>query len=808
VAAIIASTSIVAISVGSTPVQAASGEPDEVVALLVEGVGNGHGRGMSQWGAYGRAVNGGQTWQQILDAYYGGTVLGDAPDDQASVRLVGFDGVSTLGVMSTASNLRWNNDTTNYRSLYAQHVSGSTYRLFGSSSQACPGAAALVVPDGPLARGASGDAVSQLQRVLDRFGYSVGPIDGSFGNLTETAVRSFQSDENLTQTGIWNSVEATRARTRLATMTGSVSWTDLGTTTGPVRFTSTVNQSSSAASAVIGVCSPSGTVTHYRGFVELLRDTQGNHRTVNTVTIENYLRGVVPREVSASWGSAGDGRGMHALRAQAVAARSYALSQNRYSYAKTCDTTACQAYGGAARRSSATAGPSVLEHPLTDQAIADTAGKVRRRSNGSLVSTEYSASNGPRTAGGAFPAIDDPLDDVAANPNHRWTRIIDARSVANRYGTGTLTVSATEPDPGLTAQGISGIWASRVRLTGSSKNITVDAWSFRGAYGLPSPGYTVRAITRDVVSNDSFALIGDSVGASVTSVSGAPLPVLLDGVFASTRYDAVASRCTVGTCIGGNDGVRAARNVPQGTDLVVVQLGYNDATLDAPKIDQVMSELRSRGVGTVAWVNLSERRTSRGYGAHNAALSAAASRWNELLVLDWNAASSGAQRNRWFSDDVHLTTTGRAEFSQWLRERIVELANGAPRPRQVVPSSPLRVKVAGVAGVPAAGEVSAVSLNVTATGAGRRGFVTVWPCGSPRPVASNLNFLPGQSVANAVLAPVDATGEVCLYAHDAVDLVVDVSGWFVRAGDGSGLSTRVPERIVDTRIGLGPIPGR
>jgi hypothetical protein len=49
---------------------------------------------------------------------------------------------------------------------------------------------------------------------------------------------------------------------------------------------------------------------------------------------------------------------------------------------------------------------------------------------------------------------------------------------------------------------------------------------------------------------------------------------------------------------------------------------------------------------------------------------------------------------------------------------------------------------------------------------------------------------------------------VCLYAHDAVDLVVDVSGWFTRGADGSGLSSRVPERIVDTRIGIGPIPGR
>src|SRR5690606_11520631 len=110
----------------------------------------------------------------------------------------------------------------------------------------------------------------------------------------------------------------------------------------------------------------------------------------------------VPREVSASWGNAGGGRGMHALRAQAVAARSFALAYG----GQLCDTTACQAYGGAS-----------AEQALTDQAIAETVGRVRVWPNGNVVSTEYSASNGPRTAGGTFPPVDDPWDDVAGNPN-------------------------------------------------------------------------------------------------------------------------------------------------------------------------------------------------------------------------------------------------------------------------------------------------------------------------------------------------------------------------------------------------------
>src|SRR5262245_44511989 len=63
----------------------------QVVAYVARGVGNGHGRGLSQWGAYGRAVNGGQSWQQILDAYYGGTVNGNLGNPAFRVRLMDWD---------------------------------------------------------------------------------------------------------------------------------------------------------------------------------------------------------------------------------------------------------------------------------------------------------------------------------------------------------------------------------------------------------------------------------------------------------------------------------------------------------------------------------------------------------------------------------------------------------------------------------------------------------------------------------------------------------------------------------------------
>ena len=350
-------------------------------------------------------------------------------------------------------------------------------------------------------------------------------------------------------------------------------------------------------------------MTHYRGRIEL-HDVLGTNRVVNDLDVENYLRGVVPKEVAASWGDAGDGAGMNALRAQAVAARSFGLSQARYSYAGTCDTSSCQVYGGSATRSSPIA-PSTarVEYDNTDRAIADTAGVVRVwDGTGNIVSTEFSASNGPRTAGGAFPPIDDPFDDVPANPNHRWTRIIDADSVRSTYGLSTANGVATRRDTTPLVPPYDGIWANEVQL-GQGRS-PVSAWDFRNAFGLPSPGFELIPIRRDLTDAAGFALIGDSVGVGVVHCCGTNLKTLTEGMFSESRFDALGGRPTQG---GSTDGVHAASKVPIGTDLVVVELGYNDSpSAMGSRIDAMMTQLRSRQVGLVAWVNVSERKSSAG----------------------------------------------------------------------------------------------------------------------------------------------------------------------------------------------------
>ena len=90
----------------------------------------------------------------------------------------------------------------------------------------------------------------------------------------------------------------------------------------------------------------------------------------------------------------------------------------------------------------------------------------------------------------------------------------------------------------------------------------------------------------------------------------------------------------------------------------------------------------------------------------------------------------------------------------------------------------LDVKVTGRGGVPETG-VGAVVLNVTALDQSAPTYLTVFPAGSARPMASNLNPTPGRVQANLVIAKVGANGEVSIYNDNGtIDVIADVQGWF------------------------------
>jgi hypothetical protein len=115
----------------------------------------------------------------------------------------------------------------------------------------------------------------------------------------------------------------------------------------------------------------------------------------------------------------------------------------------------------------------------------------------------------------------------------------------------------------------------------------------------------------------------------------------------------------------------------------------------------------------------------------------------------------------------------------------------------------LELDVTGRGGT--ASNSEAVSLNLTATQTGGAGYATVYPCGSARPGASTINYGPGATIANGIIAKVGTNGRVCIYTHTAAHLLVDVNGFFPT---GTEYRSLTPARLLDTRRGQSTTDGR
>ena len=598
----------------STPAMGADAIAGQTpVSILVNGRGFGHGRGLSQYGAYGWATQLGKTWQEILDFYYGGTTLsqlteidaGLSPGGKITVRLSALDGRQTA-VLSDNSTLVLANDPVpgrKWAALVAREIAGTTaqYRVWGSTVAKCPVAA------------------------------------------------------------------------RTPEESGFVVVADVATT---AAFTTTLSDDATTAvvpNDTVGLCEPSGSVRYYRGTIAAVNGTDGENRTVNTLRVDEYLRGVVPRESPASWGDAANGAGMNALRAQAVAARSYALSSKGYSYAKLCDTQDCQVYGGAALREKVGGKLTVLEDLRTNAAITDTSGFVMRDAAGKVVRTEFTSSNGGRTAGTTFPMrVDD--GDIATDPAElRWSNVISKATIEKKYPEIGVLVSVVT-----THDGLGGEWngyATSVAINGTAATKTLTGWEFRSAFSLRSPWYETTPIygaAADAPVVGSMLFVGDSVGESIrTEFESIVLPA-----YPTTNIQVASGRCMVGpTCLGQPDGLSIinALTPEQTPAIALIELGYNDMSMSyATEIDQVVAALTARGVQRIVFVNMSTRRQTADYGTMNAMLANAAVAYPNVTVLDWNGYSADPAESRWFvkDDNVHLTATGQTEFAIFLRAQL------------------------------------------------------------------------------------------------------------------------------------------
>ncbi len=121
--------------------------------------------------------------------------------------------------------------------------------------------------------------------------------------------------------------------------------------------------------------------------------------------------------------------------------------------------------------------------------------------------------------------------------------------------------------------------------------------------------------------------------------------------------------------------------------------------------------------------------------------------------------------------------------------RITKLLAGIPK----------RIKVAGVAGLPA--DVTAISANFTVAQPTGSGWLTVYNCSQVAPTASTLNFTAGEAIANAGVFPLGGT-DVCVVSPKETQLVIDINGYF-RPSSTNSFNSITPVPLLDSTTGLG-----
>jgi stage II sporulation protein D len=198
--------------------------------------------------------------------------------------------------------------------------------------------------------------------------------------------------------------------------------------------------------------------------------------TINVVSLENYVRGVVPYEMPASWHA-------EALRAQAVAARTYGSferAQNINRYYQICDTTACQVYGGAS-----------AEDSRSNSAVVATKNVILTY-GGRPAFTQFSSSTGGWSSTGSAPylvAKADPYDSFSGNPVHTWSARVSA-----------ATIERSHPQVGrlirlvVTQRENHGEWGGAVisaTAIGTKGTARLSGDSLRTIYGLRTAWFTI-----------------------------------------------------------------------------------------------------------------------------------------------------------------------------------------------------------------------------------------------------------------------------------------------------------------------------
>lgn len=596
-------------------------------------------------------------------------------------------------------------------------------------------------------------------------------VDGVSGGPWRSVVVREVADRNY---GVWVRSDASVCPAAADPL--AAPWTLVSTGSASVTVRPATDTAASADVAdLAAVCEPSGRVRSYRGAIRAANGTEGENRTVNEVPLEQYLRVIVASEMSASWAA----RGSAALQAQAVAARSFGLAENRYSYAKTCDLI-CQYYPGAAWRTSLTGAYTRTEQPSVDAAVAATAGVVRRVGTGAgpIALTMFSSSSGGWTASSTlpFPAVEDLGDATAGNPHHTWRASVAASVITKAWPTIGEYTGIT-----VTSRSGQGDWGGRVltmTVDGTAGSVALSGDTFRRAVGLKSNWFAVAG--SDTGSDRCTGRTEPPIGAALPTAPPARFEPIVPIRLVDTR-DGSGTTPTAAQPLTGGCTLQITPEVPVGTTAVSV----NVVTVDP----------LSQGYVTVYPCGVARPFTSAVQSQVGRIVSGSAivplgadgsfcvfSNTTTEIVVDMNGSFAPA---------------ASARYEPMITQRRLDTRTSG---RRLEAGEVVRVHTRGYGG--GAADSTAASITIHALDALASGFVTAWPCDSPRPWASSANVMVNSSVSNEVDVAVGPTGEVCFLVSAPMHLAVDINGWYGPSATTDYYAV-TPFRLADTRENLG-----
>jgi len=328
------------------------------------------------------------------------------------------------------------------------------------------------------------------------------------------------------------------------------------------------------------------------------------------------------------------------------------------------------------------------------------------------------------------------------------------------------------------------------------------------------------------------------VGDSVLEGSGLTSPTILDQLGAQ-GWGPIRFQSIRGLSSGHFDvpwGAKATNWIQlwrsQGWDAptVIVNIGANDSGLCQGSAqcarDSIMHVVDTIGPGHQIWwpQATGEPRYAARVNVWNSTLAQLAGQIDNLHTWNWPLvmATEGYRSH----DGVHLDPAGYRQRSRRMAWQLtVDLARAkhtggdaalpaaTAGPSTYVPLAPARVldtrdgppgrrspgstmRVDFGARLPAG--TTAVAVSVTAAGPGKDGYLTAFRCGG-RHAGSTVNYTTGTSRGAMTITPVDGKGDICIYAHTATDVVVDLQGAFVANGGAGFQPYATPQRLADTR---------